>query len=277
MLRVVEALRPTWVVGENVAGLVSMVQSVQKLGVEGRSINRFEGEDHYEAVWSRQETMLLVALLQDLERLGYDVQAFVIPACAVSAAHRRDRVALVAHAESTRSQVSNRMREQKFDRPDGCGADVANAQRNRRGADGNSPGDDEKRDSPAPEQGGRTELCAVGRGGITVSNTDQVRCKVMEPRSRPAERKVFGGFGEDRTVSAGGRSTQPRVGGVADGVPAWMDGYWLTEPDIPRVATGIPDRVEQLKAYGNAVYWRQFYPIFKGIYTIENNYRSTCK
>lgn len=67
MLRVVQELRPAWVVGENVAGLVSMVQSVQKLGVAGRSVNRFESEDHYEAVWSRQETMLLVALLQDLE------------------------------------------------------------------------------------------------------------------------------------------------------------------------------------------------------------------
>lgn len=48
-----------------------------------------------------------------------------------------------------------------------------------------------------------------------------------------------------------------------------MDGYWLTEPDISRVATGVKNRVDRLKALGNAVYWPQFYPIFKAIYEIE--------
>lgn len=47
-----------------------------------------------------------------------------------------------------------------------------------------------------------------------------------------------------------------------------MDGYWLTEPDIPRVAGGVKNRVERLKALGNAVYWRAFYPIFEAIWRI---------
>lgn len=61
------------------------------------------------------------------------------------------------------------------------------------------------------------------------------------------------------------------MGGVADGVPAWVDGYWVNEPDIPRIAADVPNRIEKLKALGNAVYWRQFYPIFKFIMEIEKD------
>lgn len=44
--------------------------------------------------------MGLDAVLLDLERLGYSAQAFVIPACAVGALHRRDRVFIVAYSDS---------------------------------------------------------------------------------------------------------------------------------------------------------------------------------
>ena len=63
MLRVVSELRPAWVVGENVAGIVRMA---------------------------------LDTCLSDLEGEGYAVRAFLIPACAVGAPHRRDRVFIVA-------------------------------------------------------------------------------------------------------------------------------------------------------------------------------------
>ena len=67
MLRVIQELRPTWVVGENVAGIVNMV---------------------------------LDEVLSDLEALGYASQALIIPACAVDAPHRRDRCAILAHTDS---------------------------------------------------------------------------------------------------------------------------------------------------------------------------------
>jgi DNA (cytosine-5)-methyltransferase 1 len=55
------------------------------------------------------------------------------------------------------------------------------------------------------------------------------------------------------------------VGGVADGLPHWLDGYWIEEPDIPRVARGVKDRVNRLRALGSAVVPNQAYPIFKAI------------
>ena len=65
MLRVIKETRPSWVVGENVAGLVRM------------------GLD---------------TVLADVEALGYDARTFIVPACAVGAPHRRDRAWIVAHS-----------------------------------------------------------------------------------------------------------------------------------------------------------------------------------
>lgn len=132
MLRVIEELKPTWVIGENVAGLVSMVKPGATVGVESRSINRQPDADFYEAVLSRQEDFLLLDLIRDLERIGYEVQPFIIPACAVGASHRRDRLALIAHANKIRRDV-RRPGRQRVHRDTPChetgtgGEDVAHA------------------------------------------------------------------------------------------------------------------------------------------------------
>ena len=67
MLRIIRELRPTWVVGENVVGLI-------KLGLD--------------------------EVLTDLEGEGYATRTFNIPACATGAPHLRQRVWVVAHADS---------------------------------------------------------------------------------------------------------------------------------------------------------------------------------
>ena len=64
MLRVISEVRPTWVLAENVAGIVNLA---------------------------------LDQVCSDLEGEGYEVQSFIIPACAVNAPHRRDRVWIVGY------------------------------------------------------------------------------------------------------------------------------------------------------------------------------------
>ena len=71
MLRVIREFHPRWVIGENVGGLVT---------------------------WS--EGLVLEQVHTDLEGQGYEVQAFIIPAVAVNAPHRRDRVWIVGYNDS---------------------------------------------------------------------------------------------------------------------------------------------------------------------------------
>ncbi len=92
MLRVIKTLKPKWIIGENVAGIInikSMEQQDSESGMEGETFN--DGSDG-------QPSTVLIGILNDLEQAGYSVQIFVIPACAVNAPHRRDRVWICAHS-----------------------------------------------------------------------------------------------------------------------------------------------------------------------------------
>lgn len=79
MLRVIREFHPRWIIGENVGGLVT---------------------------WN--EGMVLEQVQSDLEGEGYEVQAFIIPACALNAPHRRDRVWIVAHTKYEQEGNSQR-------------------------------------------------------------------------------------------------------------------------------------------------------------------------
>lgn len=68
MLRVIREIEPTWIVAENVRGIVSIDSGL---------------------VFERVHT--------ELEENGYEVQTFCIPACAVGAPHRRERMWFIAH------------------------------------------------------------------------------------------------------------------------------------------------------------------------------------
>ena len=76
-----------------------------------------------------------------------------------------------------------------------------------------------------------------------------------------------------RNLGGRRRQSQPRMGGMDDGVSNWLDrgmsvpGKWLKDPHpaIPRVEVGIKNRANRIKCLGNAVVPQQFYPIFAAI------------
>jgi len=74
MLRAIREIKPRWVVGENVYGLVNWNGGL---------------------VFNEVQT--------DLENQGYEVQAYILPACAKDAPHRRDRVWFVAYSNNSRN------------------------------------------------------------------------------------------------------------------------------------------------------------------------------
>jgi len=71
MLRAIREIQPRWVVGENVFGLIN---------------------------WNGG--MVFDEVQADLEAAGYEVWPYVLPACAVNAPHRRDRIWFVARRKN---------------------------------------------------------------------------------------------------------------------------------------------------------------------------------
>ena len=100
MLRAIRQIHPTWVVGENVNGIKTMVESCQVTQM-GRSDYLFE-ENH---LYREESRFTLDKICADLEAEGYSVQPIVIPACAIGAPHRRDRVWIVAHRSDPRAET----------------------------------------------------------------------------------------------------------------------------------------------------------------------------
>jgi len=207
MCRVISELRPTWVIGENVPGIINLA---------------------------------LDQVLSDLENEGYEVQAFVIPACGVDAPHRRYRVAIVAH---TKGRGDN---GRMFGGAENAGQDVQGRSDNRRGAQ-EFFGGERRQDQPCP-----AGMADGLRTGIHEAASDTI----SERLAGSASGEIFRG-GVLQKLTPGTLGTHF----------AWED--WPPEPGVDRVVDGLPHRMDRLKCLGNAVVPQQFYPLFKAIYDIE--------
>ncbi len=98
MLRAIKECRPTWVIGENVSGITTMVEQSEIIEV-GNQAALF-GEADTLRSYEKRERYTIERVCSDLERIGYAVQPVLIPACAVGAPHRRDRVFIIGHAKN---------------------------------------------------------------------------------------------------------------------------------------------------------------------------------
>ena len=128
MLRAIQEIMPSYVIGENVAGILSMVQhgNEVKLGSAPTLFN----EDN-EVFYQREQQFIVETVCSDLEREGYSVQPIIIPACAVGAPHIRNRVWFIAKREPGTTANANDTRVEssrykRFDATDkvGCSADT---------------------------------------------------------------------------------------------------------------------------------------------------------
>ncbi len=100
MYRAIDEIQPTWVVAENVAGILTMVEQGEVSKVAG-SAPLFDAFDDLRGRFELRETFTLQRICTDLESHGYAVQPVLVPACAVGAPHRRDRVFIVARRKDT--------------------------------------------------------------------------------------------------------------------------------------------------------------------------------
>lgn len=205
MLRVVRAIRPTWIVGENVAGIVSME---------------------------------LDTVLADLEGIGYTCQAFVIPACAVGAIHRRDRVWIIAHFQSPICEQSWLSRQRRSGHPGdggGHGGAFANFDRER----------EQQQERVVAEIGRRVEYS----DSSDAPNALRQRCKKFNFASEPKN-------GSKGDVWHNSKHTSKH------GAIRWNP----DSSDILRAAYGLPGRVDgrnaRIKGLGNAIVPQVAYNLF---------------
>tara|TARA_A100001515_G_scaffold127216_1_gene112851 strand:+ start:714 stop:1730 length:1017 start_codon:yes stop_codon:yes gene_type:complete len=187
-------------------------------------------------------------VLWDISSLGYDAEWHCIPASELGAHHHRDRIWIVAYPR--------RERLHKQRQPTGFGEESANMGRVQ--CDGLS----------VKQKNQETVLANPnsndGRRG------DRTQSRKREPRLESGcggEGQSIAGANEDvaDTLYAGlqrrlhwrqneewqGESGHPRCGSSAHGQS--RKNQWDIEPDVGRVAHGIPDRSHRLKCLGNAV------------------------
>jgi len=177
--RLIGELRPRFVIVENVPGLLNLGMG---------------------------------AVLGDMAALGYDATWDCIPAAAVGAPHRRDRIWLVATDANCESKHDGSQHAEVG----GASQPVADAY----GLAGHK-----WRPCDATEGTGRRD---ADRGGVCTSVRDPDRKGLAVGEGEP---------GDARPQFA------PFIG----------TGWWLSEPDVGRVAHGVPSRVDRLKGLGNAV------------------------
>ena len=307
MYRAIDEIQPTWVVAENVAGILTMVEQGEVSKVAGTA-TLFDAFDDLRGRYELRETFTLQRICSDLESHGYAVQPVLVPACAVGAPHRRDRVFIVARrVTADTDSVGRRERrceesQRQDDRHDAQVFDIAEGQ----GSSGTTPDTREPR-----TEGVRQERQDAVHRPQSIADTDGWRGFEVEESIRP---KLANGYGlectcgqrptayakcaglerqdESRSEESGerlhirrdpaGRSGEDGIGGCC----RWMwleDGSWLpTQSPIHRGNDGLPFdvdrltlsfgkwRTEALKAYGNAIVPQVMYEIFRAIEQVEN-------
>ena len=197
MFRVIKEVKPTFIIAENVRGLINI-----------------------------QDGMVFETVCSDLESEGFEIQTFIIPAAGVGAPHKRERVWIVGYSKHNGSLTS------KIERRDNKINDRA-------------------------EEGENTTLQPerTSRSGnnVTMENS---RCELYE-------RSSIRGKDEDETRKEITNQHQ------RSSSTSWRS--WEFEPDVGRVANGVPGRAHRLRGLGNAIIPKIAEEIGRSIWKITKN------
>jgi len=213
MCRVIREARPAWIIGENVAGIVNLA---------------------------------LDTVCADLEAESYEVEPIIIPACAVDAPHRRDRVWIVAH--SSRKQLEECL---NLGGEEGTHSEPA-------GSDQGVSGAEHVADSVSMSKGGahrsQERECRRGRKKSDISQWNEVGSNasnsgedVANAEQQVRQGRIQGRENKERESFEG----YAGCGGATRGKS--REAIWTTEPNVGRLVDGVPNRVAKLRGLGNAI------------------------
>ena len=275
---IIQSRRPTWTVFENVRGHI---------------------------------TMGLDSVLADLEREGYSTRTFIVPAIGVDAPHKRDRVWIVSHipnsernglfatSESRGSEETVRQESegQRHALNSSGASDISEtefAMANTEGdiSDSLCRNSDQKSDrgNAWMESECGSDRQSVSRAAPTMADTESQQSSSSNNRGEPrevsqSEQIQSGGSGGWSDVadtesigvqglwSSGEQVAHSHEGQTLSMCPSEgaRKGLWPTEPNVGRVANGIPRRVDRIKGLGNAIVPQIAYRIGLCIKEAETN------
>ena len=218
MFRIIQELKPRWVIGENVKGITNI-----------------------------QDGMVFETVCTDLEGEGYEVRAFNIPAAGVGAPHRRERIWIVAHAKCFSDSES-------IEESDGAQDQVQKEHR---------------QDDSSARLTSRTSSIRQTNNGHDVANTESLRFRGRSGQERGIKKQEFQQSEQERSEvrsEVERRSSQSSTD-VANAKRVYVQGqqdrprqeqsrrsgWWHVEPNVGRVAHGVPGRVHRLKGLGNSI------------------------
>ena len=219
LCRIIGDVRPRYAIVENVTALIS--------GDNGRWFGK---------------------VLGDLVEIGYDAEWHCISASQLGAHHHRDRVWIIAYPFS--SGKSGRANDQA----DRCSGD--------------SGGEDSK-----VQWGDESEkILAYTINGTDIPNSraEEKKEKIQGERRKKRQPGLFSRTSDDAEILSNtmrerleGHRQFGKNDGTVQQTPKSIfsidlqnrepERYWATEPDVGRVANGIPNRSHRLKGLGNAV------------------------
>ena len=246
MFRVIREFRPEWVVAENVAGLVT---------------------------WN--EGLVLEQVCADLEGEGYEVQPFIIPAVAVNAPHRRDRVWIIAHGNDTGSGAptsgiikdrTQNSQERKHTQRGTSGRSTTYPIGARAGSKSGAIANERGRTSEDRRESIRQAHGTVGASRIASANSDAPDTEEQGLEGRSGGRK--GELVSDTRYNRGTSEkwnenwleVATRLCRVDDGVRNWVDGRGKIRNS----------RNPRLKALGNAIVPQVAAEIMRAIKSVDD-------
>ena len=237
MFRIIKAFKPRFVIGENVRGIVNI-----------------------------QDGVVFETVCTNLEDEGYEVQPFNIPAAGVGAPHRRERIWFIAVREDVANTIGND-EGREISRSDEETRRIQEEHRTEHSTTGKSSRTSEVRNGDngyettesnvADTEGLRFRGRSGEERGIKKNEFQQTEQKGSSFRSETERRSSQSG-GDDvaNTIGERGRSRiteRQDAEDVRQSPQSSNTGWWHVEPNVGRVAHGIPGRVHRLKGLGNSI------------------------
>lgn len=258
MLRAIREIRPAWVIGENVAGILSMVQPGSEVTVESQA-SLFETSDKETLL---EQEYVIETVCRDLEREGYSVQPILIPACGVGAPHKRYRVWFIASDRSD-ARIEG-LRQKRKDKVHGClVATDTYGEKLQKWLKNN--GREIEEENIARLDNGVERSCCIRAFAdsdnerlSTIGITDRISSEEREKKRRCLMQYTSNDWPALSAERWKDFPTQPPVCRRNDGLPF----------DVDYLAISFTKwRQESIKAYGNAIVPQVAFEIFKAIET----------